>query len=82
MPPDADADRVARAEHDLRAAGQDADSYARSAFELLECRLPSEVMVRDEAMAALLQERLVCLLGSLTHGRRLARELRELGVVL
>jgi hypothetical protein len=82
MPPEAGADYVARAEHDLRAAGQDADRYARSAFELLECRLPSEVMVRDEAMAALLQERLVCLLGSLTHGRRLARELKTLGVVL
>lgn len=82
MPDNADVDRVARAEHDLRAAGQDADRYAQAAFELLECQLPSALMVRDEAMAALLQERLVALLGSLAHGRRLARELTEMGVVL
>lgn len=73
---------VDKMERDLRVAGLDADQYAQASFELLECRMPSALILEDEHMLTLLLHRLVCLIGSLEQGRRLARELREMGVVL
>ncbi|OLN24890.1 hypothetical protein DVDV_3822 [Desulfovibrio sp. DV] len=82
MDADAETVRVAKIEHDLRMAGLDADRYAASAFELLECRLPSTLVLKDDYLLGVLLHRLVCLIGSLEQGWRLARELKAMGGVL